>query len=103
MLNIFKRNAEKKHKAETMKAVNAKLAQNQESVYQAVKDIDRPVNGLRVARALGWDSSSVTNRIAELVKKGRLKVAYNKRGLDGKWRRFYVINEGNQREFDSGD
>lgn len=91
----------KKQKQDNMEAVNKKLAKNQESVYKAVEQLNQPVTGRAVATFLGWDSASVTNRLAELTKKGRLKIAYNKRGLDGKWRHFYVVNPEKTKEYDS--
>lgn len=86
--NLFKRN--KSRAAETMEAVNQRISRNQEQVYRAVVTIGRPCNGRMVSDYLGWDSASVTNRLAELCKKGRLAVHHRKRGLDGIWRNFYV-------------
>lgn len=60
-------------------------------VYKAVGEIGHPCSGREVSAHLQWDSASVTNRLAELVKKGRLKVAFRLRSTDGIWRNFYVV------------
>jgi hypothetical protein len=82
----------KTQQKETMEAVNKTRAFNQESVFRAVEQIKYPCNGLAIARHLNFDSARVTPRLSDLVKKGRLLVKYRKRGLDGKWRNFYVVN-----------
>lgn len=78
---------------ENMIIINARIGKNQETVYQAVKAIGRPINGRVVAAHLKWDSASCTNRLSELCKKGRLKVAYRKKGLDKLWRNYYIVND----------
>lgn len=82
----------KKLEAENTARINSRKARNQEMVFKAVQELARPVNGRTVAAHLGFDSASVTNRLAELRKKGRIKVAYRKKGLDGVWRQFYVVD-----------
>lgn len=86
---IFKRKVN--YQRENAKAIRAKLNENQDAVFKAVKELARPVNGRQVARHLNWDSASVTPRLAELVKKGRLIVAFPQKGLDGIWRKYYVV------------
>lgn len=77
--------------ADNMKAVRNRISRNQQAVYEAVVAIGSPCTGRRVAQFLGWDSASVTNRLAELSRKGRIQVAYRKRSLDdGMWRNYYV-------------
>lgn len=89
LLNIFKRK-QINYQAENMKVVNRKLAERQDAVYKAVALIGYPCNGRQIARFMGEDSASVTPRLAELVKKGRIHVKFTKRGLDNKWRKYYV-------------
>lgn len=69
----------------------SRKARSQQAVYMALVQLNRPVSGSMVARHLGWDSASVTNRLAELCKKGAIKVDYRKKGLDGRWRNFYAV------------
>lgn len=88
LLHLFKR----KQAIDTVDSAKRRIARSQEAVYKAVLDINHPINGLAVAHYMVTDSASVTNRLAELTKKGRLKVAYRKRGLDGIYRNFYVVN-----------
>jgi predicted HTH transcriptional regulator len=90
---IFRGISKKQIRRDNLKAVQTTLARNQESVFKAVKELDRPSSGRMVSAHLKWDSASVTNRLAELTKKGRLKVAFVQRGLDGKYRQYYVVNE----------
>lgn len=78
---------------ENMAVVNKAKSKNQEKVYQAVKELKYPSNGLAIAHYLKWDSASVTPRLAELVRKGRIKIAYRKHGLDKIIRNFYVVDE----------
>lgn len=92
ILNIFKRKP-KGTTAQDMQIIRKRRARSQEAVYQAVKQLNRPVNGMTVAQHMHYDSASVTPRLSELVKKGRLKVGYVKKGLDGIYRRYYVVNE----------
>ena len=87
--NLFKRN--KKPEADNMAVVKRRLARNQEAVFRAVLAINRPCTGRMVSDQMGWDSASVTNRLAELHHKGRIQVAYRKKGLDGMWRQYYVV------------
>lgn len=82
-----------------MKIVEGRKSKSQEQVYEAAKQLNTPCNGRMVATFLGWDSASVTNRLSELVKKDRLKVAYRKRGLDGMWRKYYVVNKKSEKEY----
>lgn len=93
MFEFLKRSNKEQEQKDNIEVIRKRINRNQETVYKAVEEINRPVNGMAVAKHLGWDSASVTNRLAELTKKGRLKVAYNKRGLDGIWRRYYIVNE----------
>jgi DNA-binding MarR family transcriptional regulator len=86
--NLFKR--AKSQKADDMEVIRRRISKNQEMVYRAVVTVDRPCNGRTVADQLGWDSASVTNRLAELVRKGRIVIHHRKRGLDGIWRNYYV-------------
>jgi Mn-dependent DtxR family transcriptional regulator len=78
--------------------MSKRLTENEEAVLAAVRAaselLSRPVNGREVARQLKWDSASVTNRLSELTKKGKLKIAYRKKGLDGLWRNYYVTRVG---------
>lgn len=76
-----------------MKTIRARVARSQEQVYKAVGEINHPVNGLAIARYMHVDSASITPRLAELTKKGKLKVAFTKHGLDGRIRKFYVVAE----------
>jgi hypothetical protein len=92
MFKIFQ-SKKTRQQAENMKVINSKKAKNQEAVFKAVEALNVPSTGKMVSVYLGWDSASVTNRLSELCKKGRLKIAYNKRGLDGIWRHYYVVNE----------
>lgn len=89
LLQLFKR------KQTTVKpdmvAIRKQIARSQESVFKAVYEINKPVNGLAIARYMHVDSASITPRLAELTKKGKLKVAYTKHGLDGRVRRFYEV------------
>jgi DNA-binding MarR family transcriptional regulator len=92
LLNFLKqRQQAKQQRRENVEAAKRKMAHNQEMVFQALKQLNMPSNGRAVARKLGWDSSSVTNRLAELTRKGRIKVAFRKKGLDGIWRNFYQV------------
>jgi len=86
---LFKR----KHKKQNMKVINERISRNQESVFKAVKEIGYPASGRSVAAYLGWDSASVTNRLSELHKKERIRIAYRKQGLDKIWRNYYVVKE----------
>jgi DNA-binding MarR family transcriptional regulator len=70
-----------------------RLLYSQEQVLKALQEVKHPINGLAVARHMHADSASVTPRLAELRKKGLIKVSYVKHGLDNKRRNFYVINE----------
>jgi len=81
----------RKTQRENFQIVKKRIAQSQQAVYEAVLELNRPVTGREVARHLHWDSASVTNRLAELTKKGRIRVAYKKRGMDGIWRRYYKV------------
>lgn len=87
--NLFKRK-ERSQAADNMEVIRSRLARNQQTVYEAVVAIAMPCRGRDVSDFLGWDSASVTNRLAELARKGQVKVAYRKRGLDGIWRNYYV-------------
>lgn len=91
MFGLFKTKVNMQY--ENMKVVNLTKTANQEKVYQAVKSIGQPINGRVVAAHMGYDSASVTNRLSELCKKSRLKVAYRKQGPDGMWRNYYVVND----------
>ena len=99
MFGIFKRGVKYRHPLkqkqtrQQAKDAKKKINMNQQAVYEALKAQQYPINGLALARAMGWDSASVTNRLAELVKKGRIDVAYNKKGLDGKWRKYYRVGK----------
>ena len=90
LLELFTKRSAKRKRAENMAALRKKLSQTQENVYQAVLAIESPCNGRAIARHMQTDSASVTPRLYELVRKGRLRVAYSKRGLDGHWRKYYV-------------
>lgn len=93
-LRLFKRRQmSKKQGHDSTEAVKRRLSIHQEGVYKAVKEIGRPVNGLAIAQYMHVDSASVTPRLAELVKKNRLRVHHTKRGLDGIYRRFYVVGD----------
>lgn len=96
MLNLLKNlfpKTTKQMQHENMMVINSRKSKNQEAVYQAVKAIGQPINGRVVAAHLGYDSASVTNRLSELCKKGRLKVAYRKQGLDKMWRNYYIVSD----------
>jgi hypothetical protein len=89
LLNMFKR---KQTTTKTdMQAIRARVARSQEQVYKAVGEINHPVNGLAIARYMHVDSASITPRLAELTRKGKLRVAFTKHGLDGRIRKFYVV------------
>lgn len=90
VLDFFRK---RKQKRENMKALKKRLNRNQQKVYWAVQALNRPVKAREVAEWLSWDSASVTNRLSELVKKRRIRVAYRKQGLDGIWRQYYVIKK----------
>lgn len=85
--NLFKRN--KKPVRKTMPDAD-RINRNQEAVYRAVVALNRPCSGRMVSTYLKWDSASVTNRLCELKKKGRIKVAYMKVGLDKQRRQYYI-------------
>jgi DNA-binding MarR family transcriptional regulator len=89
IVKIFKRKQINQQR-ENYKRVKQKLSENQDAVYTAVALIGYPCTGRQVARFLGWDSASVTPRLAELVKKDRIYVADVKRGLDKKYRKLYA-------------
>lgn len=92
LLDLFKR--KKMTTQVDMQAIRARVARSQEAVYKAVTEINHPVNGLAVARYMHTDSASITPRLTELTRKGKLKVAFEKRDLgDGRWRKFYVANQ----------
>lgn len=82
----------KKKEAESMAVIRQRIGRSQEAVYKAIEEIGRPVNGLAIARHMNVDSAGVTPRLAELTRKGRIKIAYRKRGLDRLWRNFYVVS-----------
>lgn len=88
MFSFFRRNKKDNHKTK----VPTKLALSQETVWNAINDYGRPINGLHLAKIMGMDSASVTPRLAELRKKGRIKIAYVKHGLDGHTRNFYIVS-----------
>lgn len=91
ILHIFKRTPSKKQRdRETMEAVNQHINRSQEQVYKAVALLHRPCNGRMVSSFMGVDSATVTPRLAELVKKGRIKIDHRKKGLDGVWRNYYI-------------
>ncbi len=94
-MNFLERHfrSSKQQQADNMKVVNKRKPRNQEMVYNAVREIKHPCTGREVAARLGFDSASVTNRLAELVKKGRLKVAFRLRSADGIWRNFYIVDK----------
>lgn len=91
LFGMFKR--KKSITQENIEVVRRRIAQNQEAVYNAVRELNTPCTGRMVAKHLEWDSASVTNRLSELNKKGRIKIAYNKRGLDGIWRHYYIVSD----------
>lgn len=88
LLRLFRRK-----QIDTVDTVQRSISRSRESVYKAVLDIGRPVNGLAVANYMHTDSASVTNRLSELTKEERLRIAYRKRGLDRRWRNFYSVNQ----------
>jgi hypothetical protein len=88
---IFRRNKPVNPARENYASARATIVRNQYKVYEAVKEIGIPCNGRMIAHHLSWDSCSVTNRLSELTKKGRIEVAYTKKGLDGKIRRYYRV------------
>lgn len=90
MLGIFKSKKRKIYE-DNMRMINQRKSERQKKVYAAVRELNRPVTGRMVAAHLGWDSASVTNRLAELTKKGHLSIAYRKKGLDGVTRNFYEV------------
>lgn len=82
---------------DNMQILNKRIARNREAVFEAVQAIGRPVNGLAIARHMHIDSASVTPRLSELVKRGRILVADRKPGLDGITRKLYVVNRKQER------
>lgn len=89
-MNFLKR---KEQDAKNLKVVNKRRPRNQQSVYEAVKEIGKPCTGRMVAEHLSWDSASVTNRLAEITRKGWIRVAYRMRCADGMYRNFYVAKD----------
>lgn len=91
-LGIFRKKVTKVSK-EDMRNISVRVAKSREAVYNAIRHNARPINGLALAKLMRMDSASVTPRISELVRKGRVKVAYTKAGLDGHTRNFYVVDK----------
>jgi len=89
-LGLFKSKERTQHE-NNMRLINQRRSERQKEVYEAVAVLNRPVTGRMVATYLGWDSASVTNRLAELVRKNQLEIAYRKKGLDGLWRQYYKV------------
>lgn len=88
-LGIFRKRKNRKQAKQIPQEVQ--ISRNQEIVFEAVAELGRPVTGKQVARFLSWDSASVTNRLAELEKIGRLSVPYRLKGADRRWRKFYTV------------
>jgi len=88
---LQKRQATKRSR-ENMQAVNNRISRNQELVYRALVALNRPSNLREIAAKLGWDSGSVGNRLTELTRKGRIQIAYRKKGLDSMWRNYYRVS-----------
>lgn len=88
---IFKRKVN--YQRENYAVTRATLAIRQNEVYKAVALMAVPCTGRQIARFMGRDSASITPRLSELVRKGRLTVAYTKKSLDDrKWRKYYIVS-----------
>lgn len=74
------------------KIVKQHISFNQQAVYRAVEELERPSTCRMVAMYLNYDASCVSPRLFELVKLGRLKISDRKKGLDGIWRKYYEVN-----------
>lgn len=96
--NLLKKRQARKKQHQNMQALRARISRNQETVYRTLVLLRKPSNGREVAAELGWDSASVTNRLAELTHKERIQIAFRKRGLDGIWRNYYIVKK-NPRTF----
>jgi hypothetical protein len=81
----------KQQRSDNMEVVHKRVARNQEAVYRAVERLKHPVTCRTISRYMDTDSACVSPRLTELVRKGRLAIAYRKQGLDHIWRAYYVI------------
>lgn len=92
--NILKGTPKPEPKTNAHRKANKKpknLSVSQQQVLFAIQDLGASVNGMTIARYMKVDSASVTPRLAELRKQGKIVIAYTKVGLDKRKRNFYKI------------
>lgn len=75
-------------------AVKPNLGRRQHQVLEALEEIC-PANNQEIALHLGWPINSITPRVLELRKKGRVEEAYKQKNAQGRTTIYWQVKTNN--------